>query len=147
MTRTSMKSVYWTATILFALPLLWSGLQYLVDAPKMMTTMSHLGYPPYFSKILGVAKVLGVAALLYPAWPRLKEWAYAGFTFDVIGAFVSHLSSGDSLTIALVPIGFLALLVVSYWSWRKLGIDATTRASERRLSDPLGHAGRGGVPA
>ena len=37
----------------------------------------QLGYPAYFSVILGVWKVLGAVALLVPRFPRLKEWAYA----------------------------------------------------------------------
>jgi hypothetical protein len=28
--------------------------------------------------------------------PRLREWAYAGFTIDLAGAIASHLFSGDS---------------------------------------------------
>jgi DoxX-like family len=115
---TKTRVVYWIATILFVLPLAWSAVLYFTEAPKMVETMTHLGYPLYFMKILGTAKLLGVAALLYPGFPRLKEWAYAGFTFDLIGAFCSHLASGDPIYIALVPIGFLALLAISYWCWK-----------------------------
>lgn len=86
----------------------------------MVETMKHLGYPNYFLKILGTAKLMGVAALLYGYFPLLKEWAYAGFTFDLIGAFWSHLASGDPFYIALVPIGFLAVLAISYVSWKRL---------------------------
>lgn len=85
----------------------------------MVDTMTHLGYPIYFLKILGTAKLLGVAALLYGRFPRLKEWAYAGFTFDLIGAFWSHLSSGDPIYVAIIPLGFLLVLAISYWSWNK----------------------------
>lgn len=92
----------------------------------------HLGYPIYFVKILGVAKLLGAAALLYPGLRRLKEWAFAGFTFDLLGAFYSHLSSGDSLGIALVPIAFLALLAVVYASLRRLEVEPRKRQSVRR---------------
>ena len=44
--------------------------------------MANLGDPMYLMTILGVAKILGVIALLAPRLPLLKEWAYAGFTFD-----------------------------------------------------------------
>ena len=114
------RIVHWIATLAFALPIVWSAIQYLTEAPKMVATMTHLGYPLYFLKILGVAKLLGAAALIYPGAPRLKEWAYAGFTFDVIGAVVSHLSAGDGLAVAMVPFGFLVLLAISYGTWRKL---------------------------
>src|SRR5258705_6246417 len=44
---------------------------------------------------LGVAKTLGVLAVVVPGFPRLREWAYAGLTFDLSGALYSHLSVGD----------------------------------------------------
>ena len=111
---------YWSATLLFVLPLTWSATLYFTESPKMVATMIHLGYPVYFMKILGTAKLLGVVAILYGRFPRLKEWAYAGFTFDLIGAFWSHLRSGDPVYIAAVPLGFLGGLVISYLSWKRL---------------------------
>ena len=114
------RMFYWSATLLFVLPLTWSAIVYFTEAPKMMATMTHLGYPIYFLKILGTAKLLGVAAILYGRFPRLKEWAYAGFTFDLIGAFWSHLSSGDPVYIAVVPLCFLGVLALSYLSWKRL---------------------------
>ena len=112
--------IHWIATVAFVVPMAWSAIQYLTEAPKMVETMTvHLGYPMYFLKILGVAKLLGVLALLVSRPVRLKEWAYAGFTFDLIGAFLSHLSVGDPIGRALIPIGFLALMAVSYATWRR----------------------------
>jgi uncharacterized membrane protein YphA (DoxX/SURF4 family) len=122
MTRKTVSIIHWVSTVVFILPLAWSAIQYLIEAPKMVETMTvHLGYPMYFLKILGVAKLLGAVALLVGRPPRLKEWAYAGFTFDLIGAFLSHLCVGDPLTTALIPVGFLALLAVSYVTWRRAG--------------------------
>jgi hypothetical protein len=53
-----------------------------------------LGYPVYFIPFIGVAKLLGVVAILIPGYPRIKEWAYAGFFFDLIGATYSIISLG-----------------------------------------------------
>lgn len=119
-TRT-LRIVHWIATLAFVVPLVWSAIQYLTEAPKMVETMTvHLGYPLYFVMILGVAKLLGAAALIVGRPRRLKEWAYAGLTFDLLGAFVSHLSVGDPLlTVALIPIAFLVLLAISYATWRR----------------------------
>jgi hypothetical protein len=47
-----------------------------------------MGYPPYFILTLGIAKIIGVIALLTPNLKRIKESAFAGFTFDVIFAFI-----------------------------------------------------------
>ena len=122
MTRRTVSIIHWVSTVVFLVPLTWSAIQYLTEAPRMVETMTvHLGYPMYFLMILGVAKLLGAAALLVGRPPRLKEWAYAGFTFDLVGAFLSHVFVGDPLTTALIPIGFLALLAVSYASWRGAG--------------------------
>jgi hypothetical protein len=110
--------VFRIATALFLLPQLWSAVQYFTEAPEMVATMIHLGYPIYFTKILGVAKVLGAVGLVQRRYPRLTEWAFAGFTFELIGAIVSHLASGDPVVVALVPLAFLAVLIVAYAAWR-----------------------------
>jgi hypothetical protein len=123
-------AVYWIATLLFIVPQGWAAVQYLTEAPRMAMTITQLGYPDYFTAILGVAKLLGIAAIATGISPTLKEWAYAGFTFDVIGAFASHLGAGDRLSIAFVPLGFLAVQMISYLAWRRLR--SASRASVRR---------------
>jgi uncharacterized membrane protein YphA (DoxX/SURF4 family) len=68
-----------------------SGLGDLFPFQPFVEDLQRLGYPEYLLTILGIAKLLGVAALLYPGMPRLKEWAYAGFAFDLGGATISQL--------------------------------------------------------
>lgn len=115
-----LRSVYWLVTPLFLLLQGWAAMQYLVEAPRMTASITDLGYPVYFMKMLGVAKVLGIVAIASGLSRGLKEWAYAGFTFDVCAAIVSHLSVGDPLRIALVPAAFLALQLISYFTWKQL---------------------------
>lgn len=105
--------VYWIVTILFCGFLAWSAYGYLSRAPKMVAAMASLGYPDYVLNILGVAKLIGVVVLLAPGCAKLKEWAYAGFTIDLIGAVWSHLASGQQKE-AMVPVIFLVLLAISY---------------------------------
>ena len=95
----------------------------------MTQTVVDLGYPVYFMKILGVAKLLGIAAIVTGVSPTLKEWAYAGFTIDVVSAFASHLSAGDSLKIALIPAAFFVVQLTSYGAGKQL---ARRNASRRR---------------
>ena len=121
-TRT--KIIYWTCTILFVLPLLASGVAYLCNAPMAVEGMQRLGYPLYLLKILGVAKLLGVTAILYNRLRTLKEWAYAGFTFNLIGAACSHILAGQSIEKAVAPLVVLSLMFVSYVFWKKMN-DAT----------------------
>ena len=73
-----------------------------------------LGYPEYLMTILGTAKLLGVFALLIPRVPRLKEWAYAGFTFDLLGASASHAFVGGSPMEIILPLIILGIAAVSY---------------------------------
>lgn len=108
------KIAYWLTTGLFALGMSFSAYLELSQAPEMLKGFEHLGYPVYLLSILGIAKLLGVAALLYPRLPRLKEWAYAGFTFDLIGASASHAFSGDPAANVISPLVFLGVLTVSY---------------------------------
>jgi uncharacterized membrane protein YphA (DoxX/SURF4 family) len=79
----------------------------------------HFGYPAYFNQYLGVAKVLGSIALLVPAFPRLKEWAYAGFTFDMVSAVYSEISVHDPAGQWAPIFIFIVVLVVSYWYHHK----------------------------
>ena len=109
------KAVYWIATIFVGLIMTASGTMAVIHAPAMMKALEHLGYPVYFSNLLGVAKLVGVVVLLVPGWARLKEWAYVGFGITVLSGFYSHLMSGDRVT-ALDPLVTFAALVISYWT-------------------------------
>jgi len=86
-------------------------------SPQFKTAFQHLGYPDHFRIELAVAKMLGAIALIVPIGPRLKEWAYAGFTFTFLAAIVAHLSSGDTLGEAFGPMVFLILLGISYGAY------------------------------
>jgi len=120
--------VYWTSTIVVTLVLGISGGMAMAHLPPMMKALTHLGYPPYFSNILGVGKFVGLVIFLVPGLPRWKEWAYAGFTITILSACYSHFSSGDGW-LALEPLATFMFLVVSY----------ATRPSGRRLANVVGH--------
>lgn len=80
----------------------------------------HLGYPDYFRMMLTVFKVLGALALIIPQIPgRIKEWAYAGFTFNFIAAFVSIWVVDGFSGQTLIPLVALAILLVSYVYYHK----------------------------
>ncbi len=105
--------VYWIVTGGFAALMLLSAAFYLAGTVQSRETMAHLGYPPYILWILGPAKLLGVFALLQNRWPRLKEWAYAGFAIDLIGASASHFFTGDPVGQAVFPLLLLLPLSAS----------------------------------
>jgi uncharacterized membrane protein YphA (DoxX/SURF4 family) len=91
----NMKIAYWIVTVLMAILMLIASIPDILKVPEAVEIFTHLGYPTYLLPFIGIAKILGVIAVLYPGFPRLKEWAYAGLVFDLIGAFYSHVSVGD----------------------------------------------------
>ncbi len=105
------KIGYWVTTGFFAIALGASGVGYLSGA--MTEALAGLGYPEHFVALLGTWKVLGAVALLVPALPRVKEWAYAGFFFNLTGAAVAHVATGD-VPGALPPLVLLGVLAASY---------------------------------
>jgi len=110
---------YVTTTIIF----LMEGL---VPALTSQTQLAkegilHLGYPAYFGQMLVVFKVAGAIALILPQVPkRIKEWAYAGFAFEIIAASISHGAvDGTGNFQTWFPLLFLAILIASYVSYHK----------------------------
>src|SRR6267154_1359542 len=86
---------YWIFTGLLAVLMLFSALGGLKPGPDGVELFKHLGYPLYLFPFLSVAKLLGIVAILVPGYPRVREWAYAGFVFDLAGATYSFISVGD----------------------------------------------------
>jgi uncharacterized membrane protein YphA (DoxX/SURF4 family) len=88
------------------------GIMDLARQGAYYSAIIHLGYPPYFTYMLGTAKLLAAAALLAPGLPRLKEWAYAGILFNMIGAAISYVAVGGGIGDIAPPavVGLIALL-------------------------------------
>lgn len=113
------KITYWVSTAIVALMMVYSAYAYLTQ-PMMDQAFQHLGFPAYFRVELAVAKIIGAILLLAPVASRFKEWAYAGFSITFISAFIAHSMSGDPVSVRIMPVIFLLLLIVSYFSYKKL---------------------------
>jgi hypothetical protein len=111
------NAAYWIATSLFGLLMAFAAFAYLTQ-PAMAQAFTHLGLPPYLRVELALAKLLGVAALLAPVPPRVKEWAYAGFTINLVSATIAH-AAVDGLATAAAPVIVALLLLTSYVAWRR----------------------------
>ncbi len=116
---------YWISTLLITGMMSMSAFFCLTRKPDALAGVKHLGYPGYFVTILGTAYALGVLALLAPKLGRLKEWAYAGFTFAFISAFWSHIAMREHKQ-SLGAVVALVVLAVSY----------QTRPDSRRIGAP-----------
>lgn len=114
------KIIFWISTTLIFLfegvmPALFS------HSKESVEGFQHLGYPAYFITVLTVFKVLGALALIIPQVPkRLKEWAYAGFTFDFLCACISYAAVDGFGFFAAFPLIVLAVLMVSYYCYHKM---------------------------
>jgi uncharacterized membrane protein YphA (DoxX/SURF4 family) len=87
----------------------------LIQPEDEVIRIAHLGYPVYLLTILGFWKILGVAAVLVPEFPRLKEWAYAGFFFSMSGAAISHILVGDRIGEVFRSVLLLAITLLSWY--------------------------------
>jgi hypothetical protein len=110
--------LYWLFTGLMAAFMLMASIPDILRVQQAADVFRHLGYPTYLLPFLGAAKALGVIAVLVPSLRRLKEWAYAGLVFDLMGALYSHLSVGDPPGFLAWPLVGLVMVAVSYRFYR-----------------------------
>ena len=133
------KIVYWTATIFI---FLFEGVMPALTSQTALAKegIRNLGYPEYFGSVLVVFKILGVLALIIPLVPdRIKQWAYAGFAFIFIFAFISYAIVNGFSGLAFFPLVIFAVLIASYLSYEKLkkhksGIGLTYQSGKNALS-------------
>ena len=141
MSRKTFKNVaFWVTTIFGPASFVIGGVLSLTHASQVTDSLSHLGYPAYFAWILGTGKLLGALAIVGPGLPRLKEWAYSGFFFDLTSAAFSNAAVGGGVADIVAPLGFLALVLASWWlrpDSRKLSVARQTPHEGRLESRPL----------
>ena len=114
------KIIYWIFTVLLIGLMLMSAVTSFMPNPQGEAMMKSIGYPYNVLFLLAVAKILGIIALLVPGFARVKEWAYAGFTFDLIGAIYAFYMVGTPFAdLAFMLVG-LVLVFGSYIYHHKL---------------------------
>jgi len=116
---TTRAVVYWTAVIIFSLLMLMDGIAGVLRVEKGQEGMRHLGYPIYAMSIFGIAKIIGAVVLLQNKFQTVKEWAYAGFAINFIGAFASRAFAGDGIGLLSIPLVMLLVLFLVYFLWKK----------------------------
>ena len=114
------KIIYWIFTGILSALILMGSIPNLLSSHVSQEMFKHLGYPMYLSPFLGLAKTLGIIAVLVPGFPRLKEWAYAGLFFDITGAMYSGISTGDPIVQWLPVLLGYVLIFGSYIYHHKL---------------------------
>lgn len=111
---------YWIATIIFALMMLMDGFGGITQQEAGKEVLKHLGYPMYLLIIVGIAKLLGALAILQQKFVAIKEWAFAGFTINFIGAFASRAFVGDGVALLIPPLVALVIMFIPYILWKKM---------------------------
>ncbi|MNJ85080.1 hypothetical protein D3C87_25470 [compost metagenome] len=125
------KIIFWVATAIIILMEGVMPLSTIIFSPEYVNAGTKpLGYPDYFAYTLIICKVLGVLAISYSKTPgKLKEWAYAGLTFNLIFAFISHAYVDKNIVFMLIPLVVLGILAVSYVYNNKIQNHAQNRLS------------------
>lgn len=89
------KIIYYVSTVALTLLMCFSAYNYFFEYDKVAGFFKTLGYPTHIIYPLAIAKIIGLIII----WRRkpgfLKEWAYAGFFFDTLLAFVAHYMAED----------------------------------------------------
>src|SRR5678816_1552164 len=124
----SMLIGFWIATALFCLQMSFTAYAQL-RLPQVAAAFTHLGFPDYFRVELSWAKLVGVVLLFAPVPARVKEWAYAGFAFDLGSAVIAHLAVGDGPRAWGWAAGTGVLWAISYFCWRRVQADGARRTT------------------
>ena len=124
------RRLYWLSSGVLAAFMLMASIPDVLRLPQAVDIFMHLGYPPYLLPFLGTAKALAVVAVLVPGLRRLKEWAYAGLVFDLMGALYSHISVADPPGVWMFPLIGLLLVTVSYSFYRTVRSDVDEPANK-----------------
>lgn len=115
-----LKTWYWVATIIFALMMIMDGVGGITQQEAGKEVLKHLGYPMYLLIIVGIAKLLGAASIFQNKFKTIKEWTYAGFAINFIGAFASRAFVGDGISLLIPPLIALIIMFIPYILWKKL---------------------------
>ncbi len=113
------KIVYWVPTSLFCLLFLASAIWTLFDIPGTVAETQALGYPSFTVIPLAIAKLLGIVAILTNTSRTLKEFAFAGFLYDVLLATLGHYNNPGIGTGIGIAIFGLIIWILAYVVDRK----------------------------
>jgi uncharacterized membrane protein YphA (DoxX/SURF4 family) len=114
--RKSRLIAYWVITALLAFVVISGGVAEWTDfTGTTVKGMLLLGFPVYFTRLLGFWKIAGGIVILIPRFPLVKEWAYTGIFLNMTGAFITHIAC-HSAPFHLVTTGIFSALTVVSWA-------------------------------
>jgi hypothetical protein len=113
--------LYWVFTILFAALMIFAAYGSILVNQDAKNLIHHsLGYPKYVIPLTGWAKLIGSIVILIPGLKTLKEWAYAGLFFDLLGAVYSSVAVSKAFDpmMSFMLVWFVPG-ILSYIFWKK----------------------------
>jgi hypothetical protein len=112
------RIVYWVTTLLFLAFMLLGAVSEVLQTEGAQKLLASLHYPVYLNYILGIAKIVGALVIVQWRYKTIKEWAYAGFTIDILGAAASTYFV-EGIAPAIFTSVFLVLPFLSYYFWKR----------------------------
>lgn len=110
---------YWISICLILFFFIPGSIMNIMQTPDWVKVFNDLGYPDYLLPFLGIAKLAGCIVLVLPFFNRLKEWAYAGLFFDLVGATYSGLMVGGFVPEMIIMFIAIGTVLTSYLLWHK----------------------------
>ena len=104
------KIGFYLATAVLTAIMIYSVQMYLRSPEAIAGYFESVSYPGYLVYPLAIAKILGLVAIWGNFSKPLKEWAYAGFFFDVTLAFTAHMVAKDGGELFSI-LAFIALMI------------------------------------
>ncbi|MFL5765918.1 MAG: DoxX family protein [Bacteroidia bacterium] len=115
MSEKTRKIIYWIFTAWMSLGMISSAIVQLMRAPEEVDKITSIQFPLYILTLLAVLKIIGIVVVLIPKFPLLKEWAYAGFFFTMLGAVYAHLAVAEPIKKMLPALLLLVLTMISWY--------------------------------
>lgn len=106
------RIIYFISKGLFSAMMGATVYNYFFDQEWITEAYIGLGYPTHLIYPMGIAKALGLIAIWVKKSDTLKEWAYAGFFYNMALAVMAHYHAGDGkMFLTMVP---LILVMTAY---------------------------------
>jgi hypothetical protein len=116
-----LKIAFWAVLILLTIGMLGSAVPAVLQLPyavEHFVNVLHL--PLYLLAFTGAIKLAGLVVLYLPGYYRLKEWVFAGFVFDLVGAWYCNFISRHSFAATWPVLLYLLVLLMLYGLYRKI---------------------------
>jgi hypothetical protein len=120
MTNRNFKIAYWCVLVFLSIGMLLSAVPSVLKLPYAVEHFCNvLKLPEYLLVFTGALKIFGLVALYIPGFPKIKEWVFAGFAFDLIGAWYCNFIALNSFAASIPILVYMMVLVALYILYNK----------------------------